>query len=253
MGADAVAPFVLILIFNPDKNKPFCSNGIHPMLSTTAPFSLLLSPLVGKLQWILAVFFSLQFLLFVDVKFSFHSTEFICTFIHLKCYKCEINSGYKWICVGIFKFRHLQHDHRIENTCSTHSKCMSHTIFPLRWLRNNNFDNEMNRIMMSTRWGCTIVWAMCIVHRDRMNNFIQIVLFLLFHSMRDTTRGVRCGTRQKKKMFKLRTFNDRKKATTCKRVGSSNRMSEDEKQPQKSREKKNINYVNSEEWMLPTI
>lgn len=75
-------------------------------------FSLRLSPNYNR-SWFHQVVFSCQFLLFVDVKFSFHSTEFICTLgIPLKCYKCEINSGYKWICVDIFKFRHLQHDHR---------------------------------------------------------------------------------------------------------------------------------------------
>lgn len=80
--------------------------------------------------------------------------------------------------------------------------------FSLALASQQNFDNEMNRIMMSTRWGCAYGSS----EQFHTNSF------LFFYAIPREACGVWRGTREENKMFKRRTLNEQKKATTCKRV-----------------------------------
>lgn len=143
MGIDGVAPFVLILIFNPEKNLLLIwnsSNVKHHYFFSISP-SLRQTTIVVALSSSFFSFYGLStsnsvsiqlnsFALLstwhvTNVKLILDISEFVLAFLSLDTYT---------------------HDHRIGNACSTHTKCVSYTfvlfdlvhiLFPLRWLRNN--------------------------------------------------------------------------------------------------------------------
>lgn len=114
------------------------------------------------------------------------------------------------------------------------------TLFHCRWLRNKILTMKWTELWWAPRWGCTKLY----VHRDRVNNFIQIVLYSTRNCERrevwNTKRKGKCSNREHSMMEKSHNLQT-----------SWNRTSEDEKQPPKKAEEKNIkSYVKSEEWRV---